>query len=96
MPDNSWTRQELLDQIAAAIAETRAHSETASLARVLVELEDVAARLKAGEPLTHEYRQTLFFDVIAVRELDNSENTHLHYLNRLSEIAAAIDEIDPP
>jgi cob(I)alamin adenosyltransferase len=96
MPDTPWTRQELLDQIATAIAETRAHSETASLTRILIELEDVAARLSAGEPLTDEYRQTLFFDVIATRELDDSADTHMHYLNRLSEIAAAINEIDPP
>ena len=86
----------MLDQIAAAITETRAHSEAASLARVLVELEDVAARLNAGETLTGEYRRTLCFDVIAVRELDDSADTHLPYLNRLSEIASAIDEIDSP
>jgi len=38
----------LLDQIAAAIAETCIKYETASLARVLIELEDVSARLRAG------------------------------------------------
>ena len=91
MATHSWTRQELLDQVAAAIAETRAHPDAASLSRVLIELEDVTARLKAGETLTREYRRTLFFDTIAVRELDDSADTHQPYLHRLSEIASAIN-----
>lgn len=94
MAVGAWTGQELLDRIAAAVAATRAHPDAASLARVLIELEALAARLSAGETLTPEYRQTLFFDVVALRELDNVDDTHLEYLRLLSEIAAAIDEID--
>jgi len=93
MSVDALKKQALLAQIAAAIAETRAYSDTRSLARVLSELEDVAARLKAGESLTDAYRQTLFFDVIAIRELDDSSDRHLRYLNLLSEIASAIEQI---
>jgi hypothetical protein len=95
MPDHAWSRQELLEQIAAAITQTRAIADAPGLGRVLIELEDVAARLKGGEALTTAYRQTLYFDVIATRELDDAADTHLPYLDLLSEIAAAIDELDP-
>jgi hypothetical protein len=95
MSVNALKQQELLDQIAVAIAETPAYLEAEPLARVLIELEDVVARLSAGESLTKAYRQTLFFDVIAMRNLDESD-TNLQYLNLLSEIASAIDRIDPP
>jgi hypothetical protein len=60
MPTKAWTQQELLDRIVTAIVETRTHPDAAPLARVLAELEDVVARLKTGEPLTAEYRRTLF------------------------------------
>jgi ABC-type hemin transport system substrate-binding protein len=96
MPDHAWSRQELLDQIAAAIVQTRTITATAARERILIELEDVAAHLRTGEQLTAEYRETLFFDVVALRELDDAADTHLPYLNLLSEIAAAIEELDPP
>lgn len=94
MPDQAWSRQELLNQLAAAIAQTRTIAESHALDRVLIELEDVAARLKAGETLTREYLETLFFDVVATRELDDVADTHLPYLDLLSEIAAAL-ELNP-
>ena len=96
MAVGAWTGKELLDRIAAAAAATRAHPDAAALGRVLIELEDLAARLRAGETLTPEYRQGLFFDVVALRELDNVDDSHLEYLSLLSEIAAAVDEVDLP
>lgn len=96
MPGHAWSRRELLEQIAAAISQTRAIDDAPGLARVLIELEDVAARLKNGEALTAAYRQTLYFDVIATRELDDTADTYRQYLNLLSDIAAAIEENDAP
>lgn len=96
MSDQTWSRQELLEQIAAAIAQTVAIAKTPALDRVLVELKDVAARLQAGERLTAEYRETLFFDVVALRELDDAADTHQSYLDLLSAIAAALNGMGPP
>ena len=89
MAVGAWTGKELLDRIAAAAAATRAHPDAAALGRVLIELEDLAARLRAGETLTPEYRQGLFFDVVALRELDNVDDSHLDADGRLIVVAGA-------
>ncbi len=90
MTERLWTRQELLDKLATAISETRNHPHLPVLERVLVEIEDLEARVMAGKPLDEEYRESLFFDVIATRELDDVTGTHRAYLDRLSEIAAQL------
>lgn len=88
--EQPWNKQVLLDHIAVAISATRTHPEKIYLNYVLVQLEDIEARLKDGETLSRQYRRSLFFDTVAVRELDNIADTHIEYLNLLSEIAAAI------
>lgn len=93
--DQPWRKQVLLDHIAAAISATRTHPEKIYLNYVLVQLEDIEARLKDGETLSRQYRRSLFFDTVAIRELDNIAETHNEYLNLLSEIAYAIDMLDP-
>ncbi len=92
MSDVSWTRQDLLERLATAIRETRARGEQASFERVLIELEDVEARVLAREQLDEAYRQSLHFDVIATRELGADPEAEQPYLDLLSELAEHIIE----
>jgi hypothetical protein len=90
--DTSWTRQELLARLADALGQTRAHPQRSLLDRVLAELEDIEARVKANEPLDEAFRQTLYFDAVATRELDDAAETHQAYLDLLSELAFHLDD----
>ena len=98
MSEKSWTMSELLDRLACAISETRRLDLPE---RVLIELEDIEARLRARETLDDAYLQSISFDVIATRELDDTDDTHLQYLDLLGELALdllgehASDLIDP-
>ena len=93
MSGDSWTMPELLDRLARAITETRCLDLPE---RVLIELEDIDARLRTGETLDDAYLRTLYFDWIATRALDDADDTHLQYLELLSELASQLSSGDDP
>ena len=82
-----WSTSELLHRLARAIDATRAHPARNRLDDVLMQLEDVEARIRAGETLGRDYRASLSFALVAIRELESAEDTHLSYLDELSELA---------
>ena len=84
---------ELLDGLARAIIETRRLDLPE---RVLIDLEDVEARLRARETLDDAYLKSIFFDVIATRHLDDTDDTHFQYLDLLGELAGHLIGRDCP
>ena len=95
MSDDSSTPSPLLDRLARAIAETRDLPSNSGIEFILIQLEDVEARLRAHETLDYAYRKSLSFDVIAVRELDDVDESHGPYLELLSELAADLTKATP-
>ena len=87
------SNEQFLDGLGEAIRLTEGLKGQASpqaLEEIAIQLADVAARVRAGETLDEEYRQIVSFDVIAIRELDDVDDTHADYLELLSQLAADI------
>lgn len=93
MPGESETESEVLDMLARAIRETRDRLplRPRPLDDVLMQLEDVEARLQRRETLDETYRRSLSFHVVATRELDDVSDEHLPYLDLLSELASHLE-----
>lgn len=91
--DRATLRRELLDTLARAIDETRALLDENQLGDVLAQLEDVRARLGANEDLSQAYRESLSFNIRALRELEHSEEEHWPYLDLLREVSDLIGRV---
>jgi hypothetical protein len=87
----SWTESEFLEQLARAIRETRAFLPRGFMDRILVELEDVEARLRNNEVPDETYLGSLAFSVIAVRHLETVEDEPTEYLDLVCGLQAYLD-----
>ena len=65
--DAAAMRRVLMDTVARAIDETRARMDGHNLEAVLIQLEDIDARLRTRADLDDDYRKSLSFHVTALR-----------------------------